>query len=213
MEGFSGHDLACRRGDRLLFAALDFRLEPGGALLVSGPNGSGKTSLLRLMAGLARPAAGEIRWKGAPVGDVREDFHATMAYVGHRDAVNPALTVLENLAFHAELRMPGRVAAERLEGALERTGLLAAAAMPAGLLSTGQSRRLALARALAAPARLWILDEPAATLDAMSTAALAATVAEHCSDGGMAVVSTNIPFDLPGAARLDMGGGNPPADP
>ena len=83
--------------------------------------------------------------------------------------------------------------------------------MPAGLLSTGQSRRLALARVLAAPARLWLLDEPAATLDAASTAALAATVAEHCSDGGMAVVSTNIPFDLPGAGRLDMAGGESPA--
>ena len=214
MEGFSGHGLACRRGDRLLFGTLDFVLEPGGALVVSGPNGSGKTSLLRLMAGLARPAAGEIRWKGAPLGDIREDFHAAMAYVGHRDAVNPALTAIENLAFHAELKTPGRVTAERLEDALDRTGLLAAAAMPAALLSAGQSRRLALARVLASPARLWILDEPAATLDAASTAALAATVAEHCSDGGMAVVSTNVPFDLPGAGGLDMGGGgNPPADP
>ena len=210
MEGFSGHDLACRRGDRLLFGTLDFDLGPGGALVVSGPNGSGKTSLLRLMAGLARPAAGEIRWRGVPLGDIREEFHAAMAYVGHRDAVNPALTVIENLTFHAQLRTSGLVATERLESALERTGLLTAAAMPAGLLSTGQSRRLALARVLAAPARLWLLDEPAATLDAASTAALTATVAEHCSDGGMAVVSTNIPFDLPGAGRLDMGGGERP---
>ena len=104
MDGFSGTGLTCLRSDRIVFADLDFSVSPGGALILCGPNGSGKSSLLRLMAGITKPAAGEIIWQGIPVTKDPERFFSEMHYLGHRDAVKPALTVQENLAFHAALR-------------------------------------------------------------------------------------------------------------
>ncbi|CAN0477398.1 unnamed protein product, partial [Discosporangium mesarthrocarpum] len=165
MDGFSGTGLACIRSDRIVFAGLDFAVSPGAALILSGPNGSGKSSLLRLMAGIARPAAGEIHWQGAPVSDDPERFFAYMHYVGHRDAVKPALTVRENLAFHAALRTGTAETQAKIEPALESVGLAALADLPARMLSAGQTRRLTLARILATPAPLWLLDEPTIALD------------------------------------------------
>ena len=107
MDGFSGTGLTCIRSDRIVFADLDFSVSPGAALILSGPNGSGKSSLLRLMAGITKPAAGKIIWQGSPVTSDPERFFAEMHYLGHRNAVKPALTVQENLAFHAALRGGG----------------------------------------------------------------------------------------------------------
>lgn len=200
-ESFGGRGLACVRGGRTLFENLDFSLEAGGALLLRGPNGSGKTSLLRLMAGFARPAAGRLLWNGGPVEDRREAFRATLAWLGHRDAVKASLTVAENLAFHIRLRSSAATVGDVLEGA----GLSGLADVPAGSLSAGQSRRLALARVMAAPALLWLLDEPATGLDPSATRRLAGMVADHRAGGGMAVVSANSPLDLPGAGLIDLG--------
>lgn len=200
MEGFSGHDLACIRSERIVFEGLDFELRPGGALILTGANGSGKTSLLRLMAGIAQPAAGELRWNGAPVRDDPDRFRDSLHYLGHRDSVKPALCVRENLSFHAALR-PG---AADIDDALDRVGLLSLADMPARMLSAGQSRRLAFARVLATPARLWLLDEPTIALDPPSVDAVLAAITRHRAGGGMVVASTNVPLGIDEAVRLDV---------
>jgi heme exporter protein A len=172
---FAGRRLVCRRGERLVFAKLDFDLEPGGVLLLRGPNGSGKSSLLRLMAGLLRPAQGEITWAGAALGAEPELHRRRLAFLGHLDAVKPALTVAENLGFWC-----GRAA---VEPALARLGIAHLAGLPARLLSAGQRRRLALARIVARGAPLWLLDEP----EALFAAALAA----HRAAGGMAAIAVH----------------------
>tara|TARA_R110000868_G_scaffold778_7_gene5708 strand:+ start:8638 stop:9309 length:672 start_codon:yes stop_codon:yes gene_type:complete len=208
MDGFTGTGLACIRGDRIVFAGLDFAVAPGEALILSGPNGSGKSSLLRLMAGIAPPAAGDIAWRGAPVRDDPERFFADMHYVGHRDAVKPALTVRENLSFHAALRPgsdPGSdPGGAGIDGALERVGLAALAALPARMLSAGQARRLTLARILASPAALWLLDEPTIALDRHSVDRMHAEIAAHRSGGGMVVASTNVPLGIGDARTIDL---------
>ena len=190
MDGFTGTGLACIRSERIVFAGLDFSVTPGEALVLSGPNGSGKSSLLRLMAGIARPAAGRIDWQGAPIADDPESFYADMHYVGHRDAVKQALTVRENLAFHCALR----VAAPDIEGALELTGLDALADLPARMLSAGQTRRLALARMLASPAPLWLLDEPIEHLDPGHIwSTLPDLIRDHQANGGCVLMVAHDP--------------------
>jgi heme exporter protein A len=196
---FAGVDLACRRGDRLVFAGLSFALGQGGALLITGPNGSGKTSLLRLMAGLSPPVSGLLSWEGTPLHEDPWAHRARLHFIGHQDAVKAPLTVAENLAFWAG--MHGGAAVER---ALAEFGLLALAAWPCRLLSAGQRRRLALARLLASPAALWLLDEPASGLDAEALAHLLAALAEHRAAGGRVVLSSHTPLPLEGAGTLSL---------
>jgi heme exporter protein A len=200
MEGFTGTGLACIRSDRIVFAGLDFAVSPGDALVLSGPNGSGKSSLLRLMAGVAAPAAGEINWQSRPVRDDPERFFAAMHYVGHRDAVKPALTVRENLSFHAALRR----GEAQIDAALDQVGLSALADLPARLLSAGQTRRLTLARILATPAPLWLLDEPTIALDYRSVDRIISAIADHRAGGGIVVASTNVPLGIDDAKTVDM---------
>jgi heme exporter protein A len=190
---FTGTGLRCVRGGRVVFEALSFALQPGAALLLTGPNGSGKSSLLRLMAGLARPDDGAIAWDGAPIRDDPEAHAARLSYVGHLDAVKPSLTVRENLA---------QWGGAAVDAAIERFGL--AAALPARLLSAGQKRRCALARLIARPATLWLLDEPTVSLDRDSVANLMTVIAHHRAEGGMCAISTNVELALPGAETLDM---------
>jgi heme exporter protein A len=197
--GFAGIDLACRRGERLVFAGLSFSLAAGGALVLAGPNGSGKSSLLRLMAGLGRPEAGLLGWDGAPVGDDPAAHRARLHFIGHQEAVKPLLSVAENLAFWAGMRGGGEVAA-----ALARFRLGALAASPCRLLSAGQRRRLALARLLASPAPLWLLDEPATGLDSEALDDLLAAIAAQRAAGGRVVLSTHTPLPMAGAATLSL---------
>jgi heme exporter protein A len=197
-------DLACLRGDRLVFAGLGFRLAPGGALLLVGPNGSGKSSLLRLLAGLVRPFRGALSWDGRPVADDPDAHRARLAYVGHLDAVKPALTVQESLAFWAGMAgAPDPAAAAA--AALERVGVGRLAETSGRLLSAGQKRRAALARLFVAHRPLWLLDEPTVALDRAAVAMLERAAAGHRAGGGMVVASTHADFDLPGAdvLRLD----------
>ncbi len=212
MDGFSGTGLACIRSNRIVFAGLDFAVSPGGALVLSGPNGSGKSSLLRLMAGIARPAAGNILWQGAPVSEDPEAFFARMHYVGHRDAVKPALTVRENLSFHAALRAGAADIDVSIDGALDRVGLAALADLPARMLSAGQTRRLTLARILATPAPLWLLDEPTIALDYRAVDRLRAAIDDHRAGGGMIVASTNVPLGIDDAATIDLAAHAPALD-
>lgn len=196
-----GYDLACRRGDRLVFAGLDLALDPGEALVVEGPNGSGKSSLLRLLATLTPPFAGRLEWDGAAVAADPDPMRRDTHYVGHADALKPALTAAENLAFWCRLR---GIAAESVPDALARFGIGRLAELPGRLLSAGQKRRLALARLAAIPARLWLLDEPTVALDGDGVARLRDAIAAHRAGGGMLAASTNVPLDLPGAHRLDL---------
>src|SRR3982750_4393460 len=154
-------DLACLRGERAVFAGLSFRLDPGGALLL-GANGAGKSTLLRLLAGLLRPEAGLLLWDGTDALADRAAHAARLRYLSHQDALKPALTARENLSFFARL-WGGQV-----DAALEALDLLPLAELPARVLSSGQKRRLALARLALAPAPLWLLDEPTVGLDAAS---------------------------------------------
>jgi heme exporter protein A len=206
MANFEGRSLHCRRGGRDVFAELSFALPAGGALLLTGPNGSGKSSLLRLMAGLLKPAAGALLWGGVPIAEEPETHAARLHYLGHLDAVKPVLTVTENLRFWADLR-GGAVA---LEAALESFALTELAAVPGRLLSAGQRRRVALARLVAVPADLWLLDEPSVGLDHASVGRLAAAIASHRAGGGRVVVATHTALDLAEPMRLSLDSLAPP---
>jgi heme exporter protein A len=178
---FAGRDLACRRGERLVFAHLDFSLEPGQILVLRGTNGSGKSSLLRVMTGLLRPAEGELLWDRRPVAPDPEAHHRRLAFLGHLDALKPALTAAENLTFWC--------GASALAPALEAFAIAHLANVPARMLSAGQRRRLALARISASPAPLWLLDEPTNALDSASEAMFAEALARHRARGGLAVIA------------------------
>lgn len=191
--------LACRRGERLVFSGLDCRLSAGGALVLTGNNGSGKSSLLRLLATLLAPAAGRLLWGGEPVTDDAAGYRAQVQYVGHLDAAKLALTPRETLRFWAALR---GVAAPPVEAALDRFGLAAVGDWPCRFLSAGQRRRLALARLLAAPAAIWLLDEPTAGLDTDGEARLVAAIVGHRAAGGRVAVATHQNLALADAAAI-----------
>jgi heme exporter protein A len=199
IPGFAGRALVCRRGERLVFAALDFTVAAGGVLVLTGPNGSGKSSLLRLMAGLTRPDAGLLTWDGVPIGEDAAAHRARLHFIGHQDAVKPVLSVAESLAFWAGMRGSGAV-----EAGLERFRLRGLADWPCRLLSAGQRRRLALARLVASPAALWLLDEPMTGLDAEGVADLLAALAAHRAAGGRVVLSTHTALPLDGAEELSL---------
>ena len=197
-KSFTGEGLACRRGERRVFRDVAFALAPGGALLLNGPNGSGKTSLLRLMAGLAQPEQGRLAWDGAAIADDPAVHRGRLHYIGHQEAVKLALTAEENLAFWA--RMRGSAANTTM--ALRRFGLGPRADWPARYLSAGERKRLGLARLLTSPAALWLLDEPTTSLDADSIETLLAAIAEHRRGGGCVAVATHAAVPLPAATAI-----------
>lgn len=199
-------DLACLKGDRLLFRGLALRLEAGELLRVAGPNGIGKTSLLRLATGLALPEAGTVRWQGTPISREREAFHRSLLYLGHAAALNDLLSPLENLRF-ACAAAGDDVDEEICMQALVRIGLADQLDLPARVLSQGQRRRVGLARLFLASRRpLWVLDEPFTALDVRAVAELATTLSDHCAAGGMVMLTTHqdAPFARPPRV-LDVG--------
>ncbi len=200
----SATGLVCDRGERRVFFGIEFSLGRGEALAVVGPNGTGKSSLLRLLAGLLPPAGGTVAWGGASVADDPDAHRARLHYLGHADALKPTLTPAEALRFHAELR---GVSLDRTAAtaALDAFGLASLADLPARFLSQGQRRRAALARLVATPAPLWLLDEPTLGLDADSVERLEAALERHRGGGGMAVVATHGGLDLGAHATLELG--------
>ncbi|HIJ37262.1 MAG TPA: heme ABC exporter ATP-binding protein CcmA [Rhodospirillaceae bacterium] len=200
---FTAEGLVCVRGERVVFTRLDLSLASGEAMFLLGPNGSGKSSLLRVLAGLLKPAAGRLTWNHQALAEDREGHAARIHYVGHHDAIKPVLSVMENLRFWGRLHDPlaGDAA---VKAALERFGLWHLRQVPGKLLSAGQKRRLNLARLLAAPASLWLLDEPSVALDKASVKTLEAVIAEHRANGGMVILSTHADVSLPGATELHL---------
>jgi heme exporter protein A len=193
-------ELACLRGERIVFAEVSFRVAPGAALLLTGANGAGKSSLLRLLAGLLPPAAGALLWEGGDALADRAEHARRLRFLSPQDALKPALTARESLAFAARLHGGGGV-----DAALDALGLLPLAELPVRLLSTGQRRRLALARlALAPAAPLWLLDEPTLGLDAASVSRLGGLLAAHRERGGAVVAATHLPLPLPDADELRL---------
>ena len=199
MIGLAALNVSCLRGGRTVFDGLSFKLAPGEALLVSGPNGAGKTSLLRQIAGLLPLAAGDLRLEGAgPDAVLPELCH----YVGHANAVKTSLSVAENLAFWA--RFLGTNGAS-LAPALDAFGLSPLADLPAGLLSAGQKRKLALSRLFAAKRPIWLLDEPQTSLDAASLKLLDAAIKTHLDTGGIAIVASHVALKTKFAKTLALG--------
>ena len=209
---FAGEALACRRGERPVFAGLAFALAPGGALMLTGPNGAGKSSLLRLMAGLLDAVDGRLLWAGEPVATDPDAHRRRVAYLGHRDAVKPGLNLAENLSIWTVLQGAGAGRdAGCVQAALARFGLDRLTDLPARYLSAGQRRRLALARVTVAARPLWLLDEPHAALDIDGIAALEAAIADHRAHGGLVAVASHGGLALDDAARLDLSGRMPAA--
>lgn len=210
MGHLKAEGLACLRGGRPVFADLSFDLPPGEILLLVGPNGSGKSSLLRVLAGLLRPALGQLTWDGEPVQRDLLAYFDHLHYVGHQTSLKPRLTVRENLAFWAELR--GGAKDSAVETALERLALERLAPQPAEVLSSGQRRRLALARLLVAPAALWLLDEPTVGLDDANIGRLRGVIEEHRAGGGSAVIATHLDLGLNHEQTLSLADFAPSAE-
>ena len=192
----AAHDLACRRGDRVLFRGLSFALGPGEALHLAGPNGVGKSSLIRILAGLLRPYAGTVEREGA------------LALADERPALDAHLALGSALAFWRKF---DRADAATLDAAIDTLNLRDLLDVPVRYLSTGQRKRAALARALLARAPVWLLDEPLNGLDTATTAAVEKLVAAHIGQGGMAVIASHQPFALAGMARLELSSAGHPS--
>lgn len=190
--GLAAESVSAFRGERLVLRDLSFSVPARGALVVQGPNGAGKSTILRVLAGLKRPDAGRVTWGGRDIGD----HPAPVTYVGHLDAIKPGLSAWENLGFAAR----GRDRAP----ALASMDLLALRDLPAGLLSVGQRRRLAVARLAFGLGGLWLLDEPTVGLDAASIERLGALLATHRAAGGVVVAATHLALPMPDAAELRL---------
>jgi len=187
-------NLECVRGDRTLFKDLNFAADRGTLIELRGPNGSGKTSLLRIICGLATPAAGEVRWQGKNIRALGEEYSGSVAYLGHQNGVKHELSALENVKLASGLA--GRaLSREQCQELLTRVGLRQQN-LPALLLSAGQKRRVALARLLSINATLWILDEVLTSLDDTAIRMTRELISEHLENGGLAIIATHQELDL-----------------
>jgi heme exporter protein A len=195
----SAIDLACHRGGRDVFSGVNFSLASGEALTVTGRNGAGKSSLLRLVVGLLRLAGGRLTLEG---GDPELSLAEQAHYLGHQDALKTSLSVAENLQFWA-----GYLGAKStdIDGPLEAVGLAPLAALPAAYLSAGQRRRLSIARLIAVPRPIWLLDEPASSLDAAAAVRLADLMRAHLSGGGLILAASHGPIGFDKTSELRLG--------
>ena len=199
----SAHGLSCVRGERRLFAQLDLAVDAGQWIHVRGENGTGKTSLLRLLAGLAHPAEGEVRWCGQSIHGSDSPYRNELLFFGHHGAVKEDLSALENLSFAAA--MDGAALPEpQALAALYRVGLRGREDLPLRVLSAGQKRRVMLARLATRHAKLWVLDEPFTALDTKAVELLATLITEHLAQGGMAVLTSHQAMPLPGGQVVQL---------
>lgn len=190
-----GSQLRCIRGNQTLFQSLNLQLDAGQWLYLQGENGAGKTSLLRILAGLTLPAEGEVLWQNTPIGKQRATYHQDLLYIGHHAGLKEDLTLTENL--RAQLAIDGvKVTNTAIREALTRMGLGKRQHLPARVLSAGQKRRGLLARALLRPAKLWILDEPFNALDVQAIAHVQDLLKSHLANGGLLVLTSHQTPDL-----------------
>lgn len=195
----SADNLACTRGGRVVFTELSFAVTGGEALVVTGRNGAGKSSLLRMIAGLVRIAGGQLTLAGGEdEASIAEQAH----YLGHQDALKPSLSVRENLTFWADFLGGG---AGTVEQALEAVGLAPLAGLPAAYLSAGQRRRLSIARLAAVKRPIWLLDEPTSALDTPSQARLAELMQDHLAGGGIIIAAAHGPIGLENPREMRLG--------
>jgi heme exporter protein A len=197
------HDLSARRGFTQLFSGLSFKVLAGEVLVITGANGTGKTTLLRILAGLSAPAAGTIAWNGQTVRPFDPVLRSALAFAGHHPALKDELTAEENLAALVGLS-EGLVSKDAIGAALDAVALSRQRRLPARVLSQGQRRRIGLARLTLVKRLLWLLDEPVTALDAAGTALLARLVGEHVKAGGLAIAATHTPLDLPQARMRSL---------
>ncbi len=194
----SAAGLTLFRGERCLFRDLSFALNPGELLLLEGRNGSGKTSLMRAIAGLLEFESGEVYWDGNPVREFRQAFHGEMIWVAHRTGLKLDLTLVENLGFEGKLRAPSPA---DFDDVLERLEIQRLKRLPVRSLSAGQQRRVALARMLLSEARLWLMDEPVTNLDRDGRKLVVQLVNEHLGRGGMCIMAAHQDIEIEGTLR------------
>jgi heme exporter protein A len=203
-SGISARDLHVWRGDRHVLRGVSMDAAASDCVHVAGPNGSGKTTFLRVVAGLLTPERGSVHWQGRPIASDRDAYGASFCYLGHSDGLKPEFTSHENLAYEVGLRR--RLDAATIDETLARLGLADARDQPARSLSAGQRRRLSMARVMLAGAPLWILDEPFTNLDVAGVSLLSEVIALHLDAGGAALLATHQPPAIPRHAvrRLDL---------
>jgi heme exporter protein A len=190
------------RGDRHVLQGVSDEVRPRELLQVSGPNGTGKTTLLRVLSGLLRPEQGSVSWLGQPISASGAEYQAVMAYASHEPALKGDLTALENLRFVVGLKR--RVTENELRASLAQTGVGACADLPVRVLSAGQRRRVAMARVLAMSATVWLLDEPYTNLDAAGTELMSSLLQAHTAGGGLALVVAHHELALASVRRLEL---------
>jgi len=196
--------LECVRGERRLFREVGFELDPGTLLHVQGRNGSGKTSLLRMICGLLAPAAGDIQWNGTDIRTLAEAYRGELFYLGHHNAIKDDLTATENLLV-SETLAEAPVTRASVHDSLERLGLKGYEDLPTRVLSQGQKRRVALARLLFRErSRLWVLDEPFVALDPHAVGEVAGIIADQLGGGGIVIYTTHQDVDLAASRRVEL---------
>ena len=196
-------DLECQRGDRRLFSGVGFRLGDGELMYLQGRNGTGKTSLLRLLCGLLPPAGGEIFWRGQPIKRLGEDYRRELCFLGHHNAIKEELTPLENLSTSAALATTPLDTEQALD-ALARLGLAGREDLPCRYLSQGQKRRVALSRLVFDQRSLWLLDEPFVALDTVAVELVASLIGAHLQRGGLAVLTTHQSVEIVGGITRQL---------
>jgi heme exporter protein A len=203
-DGLSVDGVHVWRGDRHVLKGVSLHVAARQLLHISGPNGTGKTTLLRVVCGLLRPEQGEVSWGGKSISRIRPEYQAALAYASHEPALKADLTALENLRFAVGLKR--RVETDELRARLEQTGVAGCADLPARVLSAGQRRRVAMARVLAMSAALWLLDEPFTNLDAAGAELMSELLRAHVEGGGAALVAAHHTLQIGVEShRLDLG--------